>query len=281
MLTDDLAIDSRAVLQIRPRLKGVRLTAREGGLGLRDIRSRHFARGKAILGLLELLLQHIDVVVLQIKKGRIPQHVHIGRGGGDEDILFGLTQGFARLQDCRFGLPNAIAHAPAVIEGLGQAHAADPGHGIRTQFHHALVDRLVRCDADAGARAQSRAPSRRSARHALVRRPRGGALLIKVGAIPVGFRQRARNGLGPRGPMAKRGSPHQRQRQKERPEIQPPLTERRGSAASVDLTLRIERDHHRHRPTQLSKSQSNTRDAKTAPPQMDGRRSQSRRSIYY
>jgi hypothetical protein len=66
---------------------------------------------------------------------------------------------------------------------------------------------------------------------------------------------------------AKSRSARQSQRQKEGHGIKAPLTEPARSDASGHLTLRKVPDHHRHRPIQLAKSQSKTRETKTNPPQ--------------
>ena len=58
---------------------GLRAGGGEARLGLGDVGAGHFADVEAVARLPQLLVEHLDVVALQVEDGRVAQHVHVGR----------------------------------------------------------------------------------------------------------------------------------------------------------------------------------------------------------
>ena len=94
------------------RLASARLACGPGGgkagFGLGHVGPGHLADIEAVAGLAQLLVDHLDVVALQVENGRVAQHVHVGRRGIEQDVLLVVVQGLAGAEDGRFGLPDRV-----------------------------------------------------------------------------------------------------------------------------------------------------------------------------
>ena len=104
-------------------LKQLRAAGGKPGLRLRNVGPRHLAHGKAVAGLLELLLEDEHVALLQLEDRRVPQQVHVGGHGIEQHPLLGQAQRLARAENLRFRLPGPVAGLEAVEDGLVRRHA--------------------------------------------------------------------------------------------------------------------------------------------------------------
>ena len=75
---------------------------------MRDVRSRDLADVEAVPRLAKLLLEHIDVASLQIKRRRVAQRVHVSAGATEQHRLLGVAQGLARGEHQTFSLSNVV-----------------------------------------------------------------------------------------------------------------------------------------------------------------------------
>ena len=201
IVADRLAIIGQRRLQLRLRAERRGPRAGEARLGLRDVGAGDFADVEAVLRLPQLLLQHLDVVAIEIENRRVAQHVHVIADGAEQHVLLGVAQLLARAEHRRFGLAHRIAGAVAVPEVLRHRQAiaarrrlrfevvATPGPG-RTS---------ISCQPpDVAFGGNVRQIARVRLGDVFVLHAHGGALLIDVGVVEIGLGQRAADGLGAR-----------------------------------------------------------------------------------
>ena len=115
---DDLAVDRDTGAQVGFGKAGLGAGSGKARLGLGDVRPGHFADVEAVAGLPELLLDHLDVVALQVENGGVAQDVHIGRGAVEQNVLLGGAQGFPGTEDGGFRRPDPVRGPVAVEERL-------------------------------------------------------------------------------------------------------------------------------------------------------------------
>jgi hypothetical protein len=129
--TNDLAIGSNTVAQGRLGQAGLGPRGRETGFSLGNVRPGDLADVEPILGLTQLLIDDLDVVALQVENGRVPQNVHIGRRGVEQDALLGAVQGFPRTENGGFRRTDPVL-GPKPIENCLIELNADPARVQRT-----------------------------------------------------------------------------------------------------------------------------------------------------
>ena len=126
-MADDLLVSRAAGLEIglgrgerRQRLGAPRF-------GLRHVGARHLADIETVLGRLELLGQHGDVVLAQANDGRVAHNIDVSGRGVEQDRLF---DGAKRLTGClhlRLRLPDGVEILEALEQRLGQLHRPTAG----------------------------------------------------------------------------------------------------------------------------------------------------------
>ena len=92
-------------------------------LRLRHVGACHFTDREAVLGLPQLLLQHLDVAALQGEDRRVANEIHIGGRGRQQHGLLGQPQRFARRRNLLLGLPGARRGAETVEQRLAVSRA--------------------------------------------------------------------------------------------------------------------------------------------------------------
>ena len=97
---DHLPISRDAGAQVGLGEAHLRARGGEARLGLRHVGAGHLADVEAIAGLTQLLLDDFDVVALQVQDGGVAQHVHVGRGGIEQDVLLAVSQRLAGAENC-------------------------------------------------------------------------------------------------------------------------------------------------------------------------------------
>ena len=146
-MADDLLISRAAGLEIGLRRgeRGQRLRA--AGFCLGHVGAGHLADIEPVLGRLELLGQHGDVVLAQTHDRLVAHHVDISGRGIEQDGLLDAAQHFARRLHGRLRLPDGVEILEAFEQRLGQLHriATRIGHPVvLTDF--ALTECLVKGD---------------------------------------------------------------------------------------------------------------------------------------
>ena len=92
-MANDLLVSGAARLEIGLRRGEGGERFRAASLGLRHVGARHLADIEAVLGRLELLGQHLHVVLAQADDGRVAHDVDIGGRGIEKDGLLDRAQG--------------------------------------------------------------------------------------------------------------------------------------------------------------------------------------------
>jgi hypothetical protein len=196
------------------RLRGQHLRARRGKprLRLRHVGAGDLADLEAILGLPQLLLQHLDVAALQAENRGVADQVHVGGRGRKQHGLLAQPQRLACRRNQLLRLPGARCRPVAVEQRLRVGRAvglrsdvadrtriaddARGGRAFRSRVEELLANR--RREADARPIAGERL------RHALVGGAHLRALRIKLRIVLIGLGQRAAHGVGVRERRRKR-----------------------------------------------------------------------------
>ena len=190
------------------RLRGQHLRARRSKprFRLRHVGARHLADRETVLGLPQLLLQHLDVAALQGEDRRVANEVHVGGRGRKQHGLLGEPQRLARRRHLLLGLPGAGRGAEAVQQrlGVGRAVALDgvvadgPRIGGRAGGGGHSRGRVDKRLAGRGRQADARPVAGQRLRHGLVGGADRRALRVKLRIVLVGLGQCATHGVGAR-----------------------------------------------------------------------------------
>ena len=126
-MADDLLVSGAAGLEIGLGRGERRQRLSATGFGLRHVGARHLADIETVLGRLELLGQHGDVVLAQANDGRVAHNIDVSGRGIEQDRLF---DGAKRLTGClhlRLRLPDGVEVLEALEQRLGQLHRPTAG----------------------------------------------------------------------------------------------------------------------------------------------------------
>lgn len=197
LVADRLAVIGDRGLQRRLRGERGRLGACEARLRLGDVGPGDLADRELVARLPQLLLEHLDIVAVEIENRGVAQHVHVIGDGVEQDILFRVAQGLARAHHARLGLADRIERAIAVPQRLvdRQAVAARLGEDRELAARERRQRTAVLFDRRIPFRRHGRAIARGRLGNVLVARPHRGALLIDVRVVEIGLDQRAADRL--------------------------------------------------------------------------------------
>ena len=126
-MANDLLVSGAARLEVGLRRGEGRKRFGAASLGLCHVGARHLADIEAVLGRLELLGQHLHVVLAQADDGRVAHDVHIGRRSIEEDGLLDRAQGLARSLHRRLRLADGIQILEALEERLRELNRPATG----------------------------------------------------------------------------------------------------------------------------------------------------------
>ena len=115
--------DEREVFRLDSAVSNWERPCGEPRFRLRHVGARHLADVEAVAHLAQLLLQHLDVAALQIEDRGVAQQVHVGGGGGEQDVLLGQPEVLSRRRHLALRLPRAVGGHEAVEQGLRDRRA--------------------------------------------------------------------------------------------------------------------------------------------------------------
>ena len=101
----------------------------EARLRLRHVGGGDVAGFQPLLGLAQLLLQHLEVGALQFENAGVAQQVHVGGGGVEQHGLLDVAQRLARGEHLALGQPGAVGGLEAVQQVL-RDRGADAVRGV-------------------------------------------------------------------------------------------------------------------------------------------------------
>ena len=131
-MADHLLVGGAARLEVG--LGGIKLgdRVRPSRFGLGHVGAGHLADIEAILGLPELLGQHVDIGLAQADDRLVAHHIDISRGGVQKRGLLRGAQAFAPGLHRGFGLADGVDILKALEDGLGERHgiAARMGNAV-------------------------------------------------------------------------------------------------------------------------------------------------------
>ena len=128
-MADDLLVGRAARLEIGLGCGERRQRLSAPGFGLRHVGARHLADIEAVLGRLELLGQHGDVVLAQANDGRVAHDIDVSGRGIEQDRLLDGAKRLARCLHLRLRLPDGVEVLKALEQRLGQLHRPTAGVG--------------------------------------------------------------------------------------------------------------------------------------------------------
>ncbi len=119
-MADHLLVGGAAGLEVG--LGGIKLgdRVRPARFGLGHVGAGHLADIKAILGLPELLGQHVNIGLAKLHDGLVAHHIDIGRGGVQKRGLLRGAQAFAPGLHRGFGLADGVEILKALKDGLAE-----------------------------------------------------------------------------------------------------------------------------------------------------------------
>ena len=163
---------------------------RQRRFGLRDIGAGHLADPEAVLRRFELLLQHLDVVAVDLDQGLVFDHVEISLGHRLEYRGFDRQGLRPRRLDRVYRLTRLRQRAAAGVDRLGDLQIEVVLIKGQIRSRHRRLRKTAASAADLAGEVDGRAPARQRLRHLLVGRPQQGALRqeLRVGVVGLGQR---------------------------------------------------------------------------------------------
>ena len=119
VFADHLKVDRRARLHLGTRGAQLRHRRRTRGVGLRDVGAGALADFEARARRTRLLGQELQVLLGQDGDLTVANDIHVGRGGVEQDVLFGVAQALLRGAHMRLGGFDVVPGLKAVEQASG------------------------------------------------------------------------------------------------------------------------------------------------------------------
>jgi hypothetical protein len=153
-----------------------------GGAGLRHVGAGILADLQALLGGAQLRPQSGDILLPQAKNVAVPDDVHIGAGGIEQNLLLDGEEGLPPGVDDSLGTRRAAHSAKAAKDRLGQGD----GGAKRLPVVALAAVRIDPGDPGIGLGSDDGAPAREGLRHRLVSGALAGAFGAQGGIAGIG-----------------------------------------------------------------------------------------------
>jgi hypothetical protein len=196
LLADDLSVDGSARLRLRPRRGDPRDGGRTAGVGLGYVGAGALAHFETRARGARLLRQEFQITLQQHRHLPVANHIHIGAGRVEQDVLLSVAQALIGGEHPRFSGSDIVFGLETVEQQLvdldAERSGGEPGARLRgvVDVRYAVYRWTIAGFGDGDA---------------LVGHPDAGTGRIQLRIELVGLGERAEDGFGGCGQWRKRG----------------------------------------------------------------------------